>query len=570
MEPLSRDASRRGGAAPRRLILLNPVTQGDIWHVEITDDRKQLHGLSWNSPLMPEPAMRSNLPVTQREYEIPGDATLMSTTDVNSHITYANDAFVAVSGFSREELQGLPHNIVRHPDMPAEAFADMWATLKGGEPWTALVKNRRKNGDHYWVRANATPVVRAGRVAGYMSVRTKPSRAEVTAAERLYGGIKAGQHGHVAFHKGLIVRKGWLRWTSALQTMSVRWRIRWALLGFTAVALLGGAAAGLAGTTLAAFAGGIAGGGLLAAWWLQAQVAAPIEQMRAQALRMASGDTSNSLHMNRVDEIGITTRAIGQLGLMFRWIIDDVNGQVMNVQTATNEIAQGNDDLSARTEQAAASVEETASSMEQMTATVKNNADTARVATELSGGASDAAVKGGQAVAAVVATMNDISNGSRRISDIIGVIDGIAFQTNILALNAAVEAARAGAQGRGFAVVAGEVRSLAQRSADAAKQIKTLIGASVDQVESGSKLVDDAGRTMEDIVSQVKRVSGLITEIGSATREQSIGITQVGQGIAHLDQVTQQNAALVEQSTAASESLKQQMTRLAEAVGVFR
>jgi len=514
--------------------------------------------------------MRSNLPVTQREYEIPADATLMSTTDINSHITYANDAFVAVSGFSREELQGLPHNIVRHPDMPAEAFADMWATLKGGEPWTALVKNRRKNGDHYWVRANATPVVRAGRVAGYMSVRTKPSRAEVAAAESLYGGLKAGRHAHLAFHKGLVVRKGWFGWTSALQTMSVRWRIRWALLAFAAVALLGAGASGLAGTALAAFAAGIAGGGLLAAWWLQAQVAAPIEQMRAQALRMASGDTSDSLHMNRVDEIGITTRAIGQLGLMFRWVIDDVNGQVMNVQTATNEIAQGNDDLSARTEQAAASVEETASSMEQMTATVKNNADTARVATELSGGASDAAVKGGQAVAAVVATMNGISNGSRRISEIIGVIDGIAFQTNILALNAAVEAARAGEQGRGFAVVAAEVRSLAQRSADAAKQIKTLISASVEQVESGSKLVDDAGRTMEDIVSQVKRVSGLITEIGSATREQSIGITQVGQGIAHLDQVTQQNAALVEQSTAASESLKQQMARLAEAVGVFR
>jgi aerotaxis receptor len=514
--------------------------------------------------------VRTNLPVTQREYEIPADATLMSTTDINSHITYANDAFVAVSGFTREELHGLPHNIVRHPDMPVEAFADMWATLKGGEPWTALVKNRRSNGDHYWVRANATPVVRGGRVAGYMSVRTKPSRSEVAAAEELYRGFKAGENGHLAFHKGLLMRRGWLGWTSALQTMSVRWRIRCALLAFASVAVLGGVAAGVAGTALAVFAGGIFGCGGLAAWWLQSQVASPVEQMRELALRMASGDASVPLHMNRVDEIGITTRAIGQLGLMFRWIIDDVNSQVMNVQTATNEIAQGSDDLSSRTEQAAASVEETASSMEQMTATVKNNADTARVATELSSAASEAAVKGGKAVADVVATMNGISAGSRRISDIIGVIDGIAFQTNILALNAAVEAARAGEQGRGFAVVAAEVRSLAQRSADAAKQIKTLIGASVEQVESGAKLVDEAGQTMEDIVLQVKRVSGLISEIGSATREQSIGITQVGQGIAHLDQVTQQNAALVEQSTAASESLKQQMARLAEAVGVFR
>jgi aerotaxis receptor len=336
------------------------------------------------------------------------------------------------------------------------------------------------------------------------------------------------------------------------------------------VALRGGAAAGLAGTTLAAFAGGIAGGGLLAAWWLQAQVAAPIEQMRAQALRMASGDTSNSLHMNRVDEIGITTRAIGQLGLMFRWIIDDVNGQVMNVQTATNEIAQGNDDLSARTEQAAASVEETASSMEQMTATVKNNADTARVATELSGGASDAAVKGGQAVAAVVATMNDISNGSRRISDIIGVIDGIAFQTNILALNAAVEAARAGEQGRGFAVVAAEVRSLAQRSADAAREIKGLITASVERVSHGSTLVDRAGETMSEIVDSIQRVTNIMGEISAASTEQSAGVGQVGEAVSQMDQALQQNAALVEESAAAAESLSQQAKRLVGTVAVFK
>jgi aerotaxis receptor len=240
------------------------------------------------------------------------------------------------------------------------------------------------------------------------------------------------------------------------------------------------------------------------------------------------------------------------------------------VQTATAEIAQGNNDLSVRTEQAAASVQETASSMEQMTATVKNNADTASQATALSGSASSAAAKGGRAVSDVVNTMNEITHSSKKIADIIGVIDSIAFQTNILALNAAVEAARAGEQGRGFAVVASEVRSLAQRSAEAAKEIKTLIGASVEKVESGSRQVDDAGKTMDDIVAQVKRVSDLIAEIGSATIEQSAGITQVGQAIGHLDEITQQNAALVEESAAASESLKQQATRLVEAVGVFR
>jgi aerotaxis receptor len=255
---------------------------------------------------------------------------------------------------------------------------------------------------------------------------------------------------------------------------------------------------------------------------------------------------------------------------MFRWVVDDVSAQVLKVQSATTEIAAGTNDLSSRTEQAAASVEQTAASMEQMTATVKNNADTASQANQLSGSARAAASKGGQAVADVVGTMNDISASSKKIADIIGVIDGIAFQTNILALNAAVEAARAGEQGRGFAVVAGEVRSLAQRSAEAAKEIKNLIGASVEKVESGSRLVDEAGKTMHDIVTQVKRVSDLIAEISSATMQQSGGIAQVGQAISHLDQITQQNAALVEQSSAASESLKDQAGRLASAIGVFR
>ena len=274
--------------------------------------------------------------------------------------------------------------------------------------------------------------------------------------------------------------------------------------------------------------------------------------------------------MDRVDEIGMTLRTISQLGLMFRWLIDDVSQQILTVQAAVTEIAQGNNDLSARTEQAAASVEETASSMEQMTATVQTNAETSSQANRLSGTASDAAAKGGRAVSQVVSTMSEITTSSKKIADIIGVIDGIAFQTNILALNAAVEAARAGEQGRGFAVVAGEVRSLAQRSAEAAKEIKTLIGASVDRVEVGSKLVDDAGKTMDEIVSQVKRVSDLIGDISTATAEQSAGIGQVGQAISHLDQITQQNAALVEQSAAASQSLQQQAARLVEAVSVFR
>ncbi|WP_144156140.1 PAS domain-containing methyl-accepting chemotaxis protein [Paraburkholderia sp. BCC1885] len=514
--------------------------------------------------------MRNNQPVTQQEFEFPDNATLMSTTDTKSNVTYANAAFMQVSGFSHEEIQGQPHNVVRHPDMPKEAFADMWSTLKGGEPWTALVKNRRKNGDHYWVRANATPVVRNGQPAGYMSVRTKASREEIAAAEALYRDFREGKAGNRRFHKGLIVRTGLMGWTSVFQTMPVRWRIRSALLALAPVVVLAAWLMGLGGAAAAGFAGVSAVVSVLASLWLEAQISRPLEQVLEQALRVASGESQKAVHMNRVDEIGMTLRTISQLGLMFRWLIDDVSGQVINVQTASNEIAQGNHDLSVRTEQAASSVQQTAASMTQMTATVKSNAKTAVQANQLSGTARDAAAEGGKAVSEVIGTMNEITESSRKIADIIGVIDGIAFQTNILALNAAVEAARAGDQGRGFAVVAGEVRALAQRSANAAKEIKNLIGASVEKVESGSRLVDDAGKTMDDIVAQVKRVSDLIAEISSATEEQSSGVTQVDQAVGELDHITQQNAALVEQSTAASESLKQQATRLVEAVSVFR
>jgi aerotaxis receptor len=512
--------------------------------------------------------MRENLPVTQREYEFPADATLMSTTDTQSQITYANDAFIEVSGFTTEEIQGQPHNLVRHPDMPKEAFADMWSTLKNGEPWTALVKNRRKNGDHYWVRANATPVVRKGRITGYMSVRTKASRDEIAAAESLYSDFRAGQAGARRFHKGLIVRTGPLALRSVFQTMPVRWRIRTALAALVPGMAVGAALVGVSGAALGGVAGVAAVLALATSAWLEAQIARPLEQVKAHALRVVAGEPAE-LHMNRVDEIGMILRTVGQLGLMFRWVVDDVSGQVMTVQTATNEIAEGTTDLSSRTEQAAASVEQTAASMEEMTATVKTNAETASQANQLSDSASKAAYRGGRAVADVVTTMDDITASSKKIVDIIGVIDGIAFQTNILALNAAVEAARAGEQGRGFAVVASEVRSLAQRSAAAAKEIKTLIGASVDKVESGSRLVGDAGKTMDDIVIEVKRVSDLIAEISSATSQQSIGIAQVGQAMGHLDQITQQNAALVEESSAASDSLKHQTGRLAAAINVF-
>ena len=262
--------------------------------------------------------------------------------------------------------------------------------------------------------------------------------------------------------------------------------------------------------------------------------------------------------------------SLGAMRASLAGIVAQVRQASDSIATGSAEIATGNADLSIRTEQQASSLQETASSMSQMNVAVKGNADTARQATQLAASASAAAAKGGQVVGQVVSTMDDISASSKKIADIIGVIDGIAFQTNILALNAAVEAARAGEQGRGFAVVASEVRSLAQRSAEAAKEIKSLIGASVVKVEAGTKLVSDAGATMDDIVNQVKNVSDLINEIGASTQEQTQGIDRVSGSVSELDRSTQQNAALVEQSAAAAESLKQQASRLTDVVRIFR
>jgi methyl-accepting chemotaxis protein len=270
------------------------------------------------------------------------------------------------------------------------------------------------------------------------------------------------------------------------------------------------------------------------------------------------------------DEIGRLMANVETVRLRLADSLRAVAHAAESVRQASNEIAADNADLSQRTELQSANLQQTAASMEDLNTTVRNSAETAQQANQLAGAASAVAARGGEVVGQVVSTMAGISASSRRIADIIGVIDGIAFQTNILALNAAVEAARAGEQGRGFAVVASEVRSLAQRSAAAAKEIKGLIGESVDKVEAGSRLVGAAGETMSDIVAQVQRVTTLLGEIGSSSIEQTSGIGQISQAVSQLDQATQQNAALVEQSAAAAESLKQQAAHLVQAIGTFR
>ncbi|MFL9709173.1 methyl-accepting chemotaxis protein [Methylobacillus sp. Pita1] len=310
--------------------------------------------------------------------------------------------------------------------------------------------------------------------------------------------------------------------------------------------------------------------GAFFAWRLSLGITQPLAKAVQLAETVAAGDLTSTLVVDSKDEIGQLLNALKSMNDNLAKIVGEVRGGTETIATASSQIASGNLDLSSRTEEQASSLEETASAMEELTSTVKQNADNARQANQLAASASGVAVQGGDVVAQVIATMQSISESSKRIADIIGVIDGIAFQTNILALNAAVEAARAGEQGRGFAVVASEVRSLAQRSANAAKEIKELITDSVESVDAGSRLVEQAGATMRDVVQSVQRVTDIVSEISAASHEQSTGIEQVNQAIGQMDEVTQQNAALVEEAAAASQSLQDQAASLAEVVGVFK
>ncbi len=864
--------------------------------------------------------MKTNLPVTQKEIALTDASSIVSKTDLKGRITYINRDFLEISGFTEAELIGQPHNIIRHPDMPPEAFADLWQTVKSGKPWNGMVKNRCKNGDHYWVEANAAPIRENGEVIGYMSVRTKPSRQQVEAAEALYAKMRAGKTpkigvltkisdfindlalvykvviasalpvlailgfdaingpsqsgllmsvavGTVALMCSILLLNKWVvkpmklatdhinevangkfhsnintrandeagRMMQAIKAMQIRLgfdlnnskklneealRLQTALDNSTTAFTFGDSHNRLqyinnAAKTLwqematdiakvhpnfsvEAMMGNNIGQylekdeqrkvfaqkltkpsgmeismyshsiriavvpiynnsgeylGRMTQWTdrtseviaekevsrLVAEAVAGNLSERADTAKLPEGfvrdtgvginqmldavigplnvaakyvediskgnipakitdtyngdfntiksnlnlciDTINNLiaqmnHMSaqhdagdidiKVDESqfqgayqvmaqGVNTMVFGHIAVKkqamacikgfgegdfsapmaqlpgkkafinqtieqvrsnlkalsqdaqmladaaaegritvradanqhqgdFRQIVEGVNSTldlivkpisivkeaVEAINTAAGEISSGNSDLSARTEQQAASLEETAASMEELASTVKQNAENAKQANQLAMAASDVAIKGGDVVGQVVNTMADINQSARKIEDIITVIDGIAFQTNILALNAAVEAARAGEQGRGFAVVAGEVRNLAQRSASAAKEIKELITDSVQKTTEGTTQVENAGKTMDEIVNSVKRVTDIIGEIAAASVEQSSGIDQVNTAVTNMDEVTQQNAALVEEAAAAAESLLEQANSLSETVSVFK
>ncbi len=518
--------------------------------------------------------MRLNLPVTQQEFVIPDGVTLVSVTDLTSRITYCNPAFVAVSGYSREELLGQTHNLVRHPDMPAEAFRDMWATLQSGSPWSATVKNRRKNGDHYWVQANATPIMHNGQATGYMSVRTKPTREQIEQSEALYARMRAeadAGNPSLALRHGQVVRTGWRGRLQSLLTPTLGKKLGAITIGLALVVqFIESATEGASPVWHSLAVVATIALALAAAALMRTLMVGPLLRAVGFANQMAAGDLTARLASLGQGEFGELSRALNQLNVNLQAVVSDVRREVEGVQVASNEIASGNNDLSARTEAQASNLEQTAASLEEITSTVENSSNAAREASELAQRATGVARAGNDAMGQVIATMDEISQSSRRIGEIIQVIEGISFQTNILALNAAVEAARAGEQGRGFAVVAAEVRSLAQRTSTAAKEIKQLIQESADQVARGGERVNSTGHTMGQVVDAVAQVSTLISDITHASREQTSGLGQINQAVGQLDSVTQQNSAMVEELAAAASSLQAQAKVMQEAVGIFR
>jgi len=518
--------------------------------------------------------MRVNQPTTADEYILPDGEVIITRTDVNSRITYANHAFLTSSGFTLEECVGEPQNIVRHPDMPREAFADLWQTIRSGLPWTGLVKNRRKNGGFYWVRANVTPIVEHGRIAGYMSVRVKPTAAEVRSAEILYAKLRQGQAKHMRLVQGEVVNTRW--WWRALRSVNTSSLVRtFGVFGgitaaFCAIIVAAQAQTAFADNVLVPLFATVGIALCVAsAHYHVTRVNRPIRRAEAAAIRILSGDLSCAFPAAQDRDIGRLMHSLNQMNVKLIGVLKDTRLGVEEAMGGAREIEEANTNLSERTQANAASLEEVAASMEELSSTVEKNSTNAQQANLLSAEAFEVTERGREAVEQVVARMQDIATASRKMSDIVSMMEGITFQTNLLALNAAVEAARAGEMGRGFAVVAQEVRALAQRSASAAKEIRTLIEDSLDKVNDGAQLANRAGETMNTVVNSVSLVTNLVTDIMAANHEQSAGIEQISRAVSDMDTATQRDSAMAENLIDVASELRFQSSRVLEAISGF-
>ncbi|TQL83425.1 PAS domain-containing methyl-accepting chemotaxis protein [Delftia sp. HK171] len=518
--------------------------------------------------------MRRNVYVTQREYPLSEGETLLSVTDLKGRIVYANDAFIRVSGFEAAELYGKAHSIVRHPDMPAAAFADMWSTIQRGLPWSALVKNRRKNGDHYWVRANASPIRHAGAVVGYLSVRTRPEPREVQQHAALYEQINAGVRS-LGLHRGFPVGRG------AVGALQRWWRFRplaWRVQAVVAGLWLLGSA-GLWSSALQASAVPLAQ--VWPAWliwslacvasgqWLRSRLLMPLAALRGQAQAVASGQQTDARFLQRTDEIGAIGSAVRQTGLNLVSLVGDIQGKSDQVRRCALAVQQGSTELSDRTEAAAASLEQSAQAMQALASAIERSSAQAGEAAARARHGVDMAGQSSRMVVQLDQGMRGVAQTSDQVGQISSLIDGIAFQTNLLALNAAVEAARAGEHGKGFAVVADEVRGLSQRSAHAARQIKALIEASQQQVAQSCAMAREVGEAMLAVQADMREQLVLAEGMQAASQAQAGGVQQVQAAVQQLEQMTQHNAALARDTIGHAQLLAGQAQALEAAASVF-
>ncbi len=514
--------------------------------------------------------MHRNLPVTQKEYVFDAAETLLSTTDTKGRIQYANRAFLEVAGFSKAQLYGQPHHIVRHPDMPEAAFADLWRTLKAGGSWCGLVKNRRSNGDHYWVRANVAPIREQGVVIGYMSVRTRADPQEVRAIEPIYQALLEGRPCGWRLRRGRLVRTGPASLADRLRELSVRAKLGGGL-AVLLVAGLAGMLPPLLGQTPSVWPMVVfAAAGLLVGWALHRGVLQPLATLVTQAGLLASGQRPQGLFRHRADEIGTLMRSLEQAGLNLVALGRDVRDQINAVRDSVGAMQHSAEHLHGCTGESSDQLAQTAAALEELSRTISSNQEAVSALAQLATEADQATQTGKTMMARTGETMEEIALSGQRVTEFSSMIDAIAFQTNILALNAAVEAARAGEHGRGFAVVAAEVRALSKKSGDAANEIKALVDATKARVEAGVAVVAQAGQAMDHITKMVGSLTALMQEIKIATQQQAIGVNQVNAAIGQLQALTDRNGELVESSAAVTMRLHEQASRLDEAASVYR